>query len=203
MSASALRCLFLGDSYTAGTAVAEDQRWPARLAQLARASGTPVEAPRYIAGNGWTTQDLMNEIAAEAPPNDYDRVFLLIGVNNQFHGRPLDEFEEHYPVLLDRAIELARGRAGDVFALGIPDYSETPFAAELDTARVAAEIEAFNTTCRVAAERKQVLFLDNTLQISRLAKDNPALLVEDGLHPSAEMYRLWSESLFESLSGRF
>ena len=198
MSDEKIRCLFLGDSYTAGTPVPEELRWPAQLVHHLRRSGLNVEAPHFIAGNGWTTKDLMNALDAEHPQPEFDFVFLLIGVNNQFQGRPLSEFEHHFSILLERAIRLSRGHSEAVFVLAIPDYSVTPFAADRNPGKIGSEIDRFNEVCtRLAAERK-VRFLD-TVEISRQAGTNHALLVSDGLHPSGEMYRLWSDFVFARL----
>jgi lysophospholipase L1-like esterase len=194
-----IKCLFLGDSYTAGTAVPEELRWPVRLTALMNRSGQEVEPPRIIAGNGWTTEDLMNALDAADPAPQYDFAFLLIGVNNQFHGRPLPEFESHFDELVRRTIRLVRGRSDRVIVISVPDYSVTPFAAERDPAKIASEIDLFNDACeRIAAQRK-VRFLD-LVEISRQAATNRELLVSDGLHPSGEMYRLWSDFVFGRLS---
>lgn len=195
-----LRFLFLGDSYTAGTAVPENLRWPVQLTDRIKQSGADVDPPRLIAGNGWTTRDLMDALDAEEPAPEFDFVFLLIGVNNQFQGRPLAEFETEFDVLVGRAIQLARGRNDRVFVLAVPDYSVTPFAADRHPARISSEIDLFNKVCVKIAAQRQVEFL-STVEISRQAGTNGALLVEDGLHPSAEMYRLWSDFVFTQISG--
>jgi len=196
-----LQFLFLGDSYTAGTAVPEHLRWPIRLTDRIKLSGVDVDAPRLIAGNGWTTNDLMNALDAEKPAPEFDFVFLLIGVNNQFQERPLAQFEMEFDLLVGRAIQLARGRNDRVFVLAVPDYSVTPFAADRNPARISSEIDLFNKVCVKIAAQRQVEFLD-TVEISRQAGTNGALLVEDGLHPSEEMYRLWSDFVFTQMSGR-
>ena len=194
-----LKCLFLGDSYTAGTAVPEANRWPVRLTALMNQSGRDVAFPRIIAGNGWTTGDLLNALDADDPAPEYDYAFILIGVNNQFHGRPLTEFEKEFEVLVGRAIQYVRGHSDRVVVLSIPDYSVTPFAADRSPAKIAAEIEQFNEACERIATRRKLRFLD-LVEISRQAATNEALLVDDGLHPSAEMYRLWSDHVFTRLA---
>lgn len=196
-----IKCLFLGDSYTAGTAVPEADRWPVRLTALMNESGRNAEFPRIIAGNGWTTGDLLNALDADDPAPGYDYAFLLIGVNNQFHGRPLPEFEKEFEVLVDRAIRYVRDDSDRVVVLSIPDYSVTPFATDRNPAKIASEIEQFNEACERIATRRKLRFLD-LVEISRQAASNEALLVEDGLHPSGEMYRLWSDHVFARMGER-
>lgn len=197
-----LRCLFLGDSYTAGTAVPEKLRWPVQLTAQIRTLGRAAEAPRFIAGNGWTTEDLLTAMDEENPLPRFDLVFLMIGVNNQFHGRPFAQFQTQFRLLLDRAIGLAQGRPSQVLVLAIPDYSVTPFAADRIPAAIASDIDRYNNECRAIAKSCGVEFLD-TAEISRQAGVRKELLVADGLHPSEEMYRLWSEFIFDTIKLRF
>ena len=57
----------------------------------------------------------------------FDFVSLLIGVNNQYRGRPLDEYRSQFRALLERAIGFAGGDAGRVLVLSFPDWGATPF----------------------------------------------------------------------------
>ena len=95
--------------------------------------------------------------------------------------------------LLQRAIVYAGGRAGRVHELSIPDWGVTPFAARegRDAAQVAREIDAFNAEARGACERSGVAFVDVT-PASRGRGAEAAMLVDDGLHPSAAMYAQWA-----------
>src|SRR5439155_11440405 len=139
-----IRIPALGDSYTIGEAVRPEESWPARLAALLRVRGLRVADPTIVARTGWTTDELARGIDAAAPTGSYDIVTLLIGVNNQFHGRGASEYGEQFRALLDRAIRFAGGRGSCVIVLSIPDWGVTPFAAGRDRARIATEIDAFN-----------------------------------------------------------
>ena len=188
------RLLALGDSYTIGEDVAEDGRWPVQLAALLRGEGMAVEPPTVVARTGWTTDELSAAMddATFAPP--YDLVTLLIGVNNQYRGRPLDEYEAQFDALLLRAIELAGHRAGRVLVLSIPDWGVTPFAAKSgrDVARIGAELDAFNRSAAAISAGSGVAFVDIT-PISRDPGAQPAMIAADGLHPSAAQYALWAQ----------
>ncbi|TMN20146.1 SGNH/GDSL hydrolase family protein [Pseudoxanthomonas sp. X-1] len=192
-----LRYLALGDSYTIGEGVAASERWPVQLAHALRADGLGVDDPRIIATTGWTTDELQAAIDQAAPAPGFDLVTLLIGVNNQYRGRPLEEYLQQFQSLLEHAIALAGGRARRVVVLSIPDWGVTPFAAASgrDTARIATEIDAFNREARIACQRLQVAFVDVTT-VSRQHGAEAAMLVADGLHPSGAMYRLWMQRAF-------
>ncbi|KQQ78778.1 lysophospholipase [Xanthomonas sp. Leaf131] len=188
-----LRYLALGDSYTIGEGVAVAQRWPVQLVEGLRAYGWNVAPPQIIATTGWTTDELQAGIDTAAPQGPFDLVSLLIGVNNQYRGRSLDEYRSQFDALLQRAIGLAAGRAAHVFVLSIPDWGLTPFAHAqgADAALIAAQIDAFNSVASDLCAKRGVRFVDITAT-SRDGGDAADMLVEDGLHPSGAMYARWT-----------
>lgn len=198
-SATPCGFLALGDSYSIGEGVPEDGRWPVQLAALLRARGLAIDAPRIIATTGWTTDELDAGIdaahAADPIPTDHALVSLLIGVNNQYRGRPLDEYETQFAALLERAVGFAGGEASRVIVLAIPDWGVTPFAIQSgrDRAQIATQLDAFNLAAQRIAQARGARFVD-TAPISRARGGEVEMLAEDGLHPSAALYALWAEA---------
>ncbi len=190
----ALSFLALGDSYTIGEAVAVEGRWPHQLAAALRAQGVDLADPQTIATTGWTTDELDAGIDAAAPQGPFGFVSLLIGVNNKYRGRSLDEYRHQFEALLQRAIGFAGGDAGRVLVLSFPDWGATPFGAGSgrDLARVEIETDEFNAVAEVISTQRGVAFVDIT-DISRTHGTDPAMIAADGLHPSARMYALWAE----------
>jgi lysophospholipase L1-like esterase len=185
-----MRFLALGDSYTIGEGVADGERWPERLAALLRERGIAIGDPRIIAKTGWTTDELDAAIDEERPEGPYALVTLLIGVNNQYRGRGVDEYREQFRALLERAVGFAGGDAGRVIVVSIPDWGITPFAEDRDRAAIAAEIDAFNAAARAEAGARGARWADVTPQ-SR-TPGAAEQLVEDRLHPSAAAYEDWA-----------
>ena len=186
--------LALGDSYTIGESVEPDGRWPMQLVAALRADGVVIDDPRIIATTGWTTDELSSAIDAAAPlGDDYGLVTLLIGVNNQYRGRTLDEYAREFAVLLERAIGFAGRRADRVVVLAIPYWGVTPFAARSgrDTAATARELDAYNAAAAKLCAQRGVAFVD-IAPVSRERGAEPAMLADDGLHPSAAMYAEWA-----------
>lgn len=188
-----LRYLALGDSYTIGEGVAEDGRWPVLLARALRAEGIALEDPRIIATTGWTTDELAGAIDAAEPLGEWDFVSLLIGVNNQYRGRDLDNYRDEFSALLLRAIAFAGGRADRVLVLSIPDWGVTRFGAGSgrDLDQVSRELDAFNAAARAICALHGVVFVDIT-PVSRELGAEQAMLADDGLHPSTAMHALWA-----------
>jgi lysophospholipase L1-like esterase len=191
------RVLSLGDSYTIGEGVLPEERWPAQLAKRLRAAGVAVDDPLIIARTGWTTDELVEGIAAAKPAGPFDLVTLLIGVNNQYRGRPLAEYRAQFRDLLRMSIALAGERVGRVLVLSIPDWSATPFAAaqgEASRGQISEEIDLFNQANRAESQVAGVLYVDIT-PITRKMSAQPGWLAADGLHPSGKMYAAWVDRM--------
>ncbi|MEJ2595658.1 MAG: SGNH/GDSL hydrolase family protein [bacterium] len=185
-----IRYLALGDSYTIGQSVPESERWPLQLAANLSASGMDMAEVEIIARTGWTTSELSLGIEAEEPQGPYELVSLLIGVNNQYRRLDTAEYRLEFSELLQQSIAFAGGDTNRVFVVSIPDYSVTPFAQTLDTARIAREIDDFNAINFSETVKFGIEYI-NITPISRLARYDSTLIANDGLHPSGKMYGQW------------
>ena len=187
-----IRILALGDSYSIGTGVNEEERWPMQLAAALRMHGLHVSRPSFIAQNGWTTSGLL----AAIPLSDYEMNFglvtMLIGVNNQYQGLDIEEYDQEFNLLLKKAVAYASGNPARVIVLSIPDWGVTPFAAGFDRRQIASEIDAYNRVNRRLSNNVGVHYVDIT-PLSRQIGQKPANLADDGLHPSGKMYAAWVE----------
>ena len=67
--------------------------------------GFNFETPRIIATTGWTTDELQNAINDANINDTYDVVTLLIGVNNQYRGRDLENYKVEFNSLLQQAFQ--------------------------------------------------------------------------------------------------
>ncbi|MDQ6761011.1 MAG: SGNH/GDSL hydrolase family protein [Bacteroidota bacterium] len=186
--------LALGDSYTIGQSVDASQRFPVQTAELLKQQNINVSNPGIIAVTGWTTSNLLDALNTTPPANNYDIVTLLIGVNNQYQGRSLNEYKVEFTELLRRSVLYAGGDKAHVFVISIPDYSVTPYARGADTAKIAREIDSFNEANKAITLNEGIAYVDVT-PVSREAKNDPSLIAGDGLHPSGQQYEKWSELL--------
>jgi lysophospholipase L1-like esterase len=192
--------LALGDSYTIGESVPEDQRWPVQLADSLQNHGITIKEPKIIAKTGWTTADLIAAISDEKEElsEHYDLVSLLIGVNNQYQGLDFDQFEKEFEELLMQAISFADGDTQQVFVVSIPDYGATPFGQKRNPDQIAEQLDRYNNTARQISEQHDVTFI-NITPISKDAEDQPELTAEDNLHPSGKMYQRWVSEMLPSI----
>ena len=193
-----LTYLALGDSYTIGQGVPENERWPVLLADTLRKRGLEIEDPQIIARTGWTTAELKSGIAQAKPEGPFDLVSLLIGVNNQYRGvsrgYTLEGYRQEFEELLQMAIDFAGGDPEKVFVVSIPDYSVTPFVAQTSKQKASREIDEYNQVNLEISLSKGVSYF-NITPVSRLAQQDPELLAGDRLHPSGKMYRMWVDAM--------
>lgn len=190
-SQSKLSYLALGDSYTIGESVPVADRWPVQLAGLLNSDSTlpDFEEPVIIARTGWRTDDLIKAITAAHPPSDFDLVSLLIGVNNQYQNRPVEQYTLEFEVLLKTAIEKAGGRKDHVFVVSIPDYGFTTFGRG-NQENISKAIDQYNAIARTVCTSYDVKYYYIT-DLSRNGLSSPDLVASDGLHPSGKQYGLW------------
>jgi lysophospholipase L1-like esterase len=171
-----------------------------QLRALAQGQGVEIGEPEIIAKTGWTTGDLMAAIRAEGPPEVFDFVSLLIGVNNLYRGLSADDFKSEFRILLHDALRFARMTPQHVVVLSIPDWGATPFAEGKDRVAISAVTDSFNEICRTEALASGVHYVDVT-EISRSGLSDPSLLTTDHLHPSGKMYSLWAGTVFNTVFG--
>lgn len=187
-----MRFLALGDSYTIGQSVLEKDRWPNQLGDRLVERGYLVDEVKIVARTGWTTRDLLDALEMNPPNFDYNLVSLLIGVNNQFQGKSITQYQVEFELLLNMALSYAKNNNDQVFVLSIPDYGYTPFG--LNYPEASEEIDVFNAINRMITDKYNVTYIDVTSS-SRQALSQPELLAGDRLHPSSKMYGIWVDSI--------
>jgi lysophospholipase L1-like esterase len=190
--------LALGDSYTIGESVPAPDNFPNQTVLLLKNAGYDLKPAEILAKTGWTTDELQNNINNHSFTPPYDIVTLLIGVNNQYRGRPVDTYKPEFENLLKQAIQYAGGKADHVIVLSIPDWGVTPFANGRDRTQIAREIDEYNAANKNISENYKVYYIDIT-PWTREAATDLSLLATDGLHPSSKEYKRWSEKLADKI----
>ena len=156
-----------------------------------------IKEVKIIAQTGWTTGNLRQGIAQETTlQSKYDLVSLLIGVNNQYQGGNVADYEVEFRQLLEQAINLAGNDASRVFVVSIPDYAFTPFGNGNTT--ISQEIDDFNAANKAITAQYNIQYFDIT-PISREGLNEPNLVASDGLHPSGEQYNKWVVLMLDTI----
>lgn len=200
---SPVRFLALGDSYTIGKGVLDNERWPIQLADSLKIRGVVIDTVRIIATTGWRTDNLIQAISNQnLEKENYNLVSLLIGVNNQYQNKSIQQYIIEFPQLLDSAIKFAGGDTDRVFVVSIPDYAATPFGQDADPKQISKEIEQYNAINKIFADSYRVQYFDIT-PISKFGLFQPYLVANDGLHPSAIQYTEWVKLILQGSYSSF
>jgi len=194
--------LALGDSYTIGTSVDVIDAYPNQTFTLLKGANFKMNSIQIIAKNGWTANDLKNAIANADKKSIYHIVTILIGVNNQYQGKPIKDFEPVFLSILKSAIELTGNKPKRVFVISIPDWGITPFASGRDKKEIAKEIDAYNLICEKNAKAQGANFI-NITDAYRLDGFKTEYLAFDGLHPSRLEYTKWAIKLSQQIKNVF
>lgn len=194
--------LALGDSYTIGEGVPLLDSFPYQVLYHLRKNGWMAQAPEIVAKTGWTTSELLSAIASQPLLTDYTIVSLLIGVNNQYRGLNIGDYENEFEQLIKICIELAGNIPEHVFVLSIPDWGCTPFAKEKDAVSISRQIDGYNFLNRQITQKYKAHYLDITVSGRQVVSD-AELIATDGLHPSAKEYKKWATLLSNCITNQF
>ncbi|MBM1105697.1 SGNH/GDSL hydrolase family protein [Aurantibacter crassamenti] len=198
-SAAKLSYLALGDSYTIGESVSNNKNFPKQLEKTLESTLNSSIKTTIIARTGWRTDNLLEALETADLENSYSFVTLLIGVNNQYQDASFAQYEKEFPELLAKAIALAGNNSKRVAVVSIPDWGFTPFGENRNRQKITSEIDNYNSFAQSKAKDSQVSFVEIT-DITREGLDKPELVAKDGLHPSAEAYRLFAERIAPIIS---
>lgn len=183
------RYLALGDSYTIGESVCDSCKFPLQLAQKIKDKKPNLDIrTKVIAKTGWTTTQLKEAISMAQLEANFDKVTLLIGVNNQYQKKDFALYEKEFPELLKESIRLAKGNYKNVIVVSIPDYAFTPFGQKRPNANnISKEIAQYNLFAENYCKKQSVSFV-NITPITQQGLNDATLVAQDELHPSEKAY---------------
>lgn len=187
-----VRYVALGDSYTIGTSVDPNDRWPDQLVR--RLSATlSLRLVANLAVNGYTSGDVLAHEVPDVAGRQPDFASLLVGVNDVVRGVPERTFRATAAAILDALLrDLPPNR---VLTVGTPDYTVTPQGTAYgDPDERRAAIVRFNAVLAELAGARAVAFVD-IFDLSERAAGDRRFVADDGLHPSGAQYALWVERI--------
>ncbi|WP_412559801.1 SGNH/GDSL hydrolase family protein [Winogradskyella sp. MIT101101] len=191
------KILSLGDSYTIGESVCDSCRFPEQLKDSLIQNLTEEATIELdvVAQTGWTTTNLKSAIETVDLASEYDLATLLIGVNNQYQGKPFSLYEEEFPELVNKALEFANDDKSRIIVVSIPDYAFTPFGQNSGNPETTSEeIDMYNAFAEDYCNNNNITFI-NITDITREGLNNPDLVASDGLHPSELAYAQFVQRL--------
>jgi lysophospholipase L1-like esterase len=188
----AIRYVALGDSYTIGTNVTENERWPNQLVGRLRDS-VALDLIANLGVNGYTSSDLIEDELPRVVRLTPGFVTVLIGVNDVVQRVPQAVYSGNVAHILDTL--LAAVGPDRIVVVSTPDYTLTPQGAAFgDPAQQRAEIARFNELMQQSCAARSVRFVRIDAAANSVPGDR-SLVARDGLHPSAAQYALWVDTI--------
>jgi acyl-CoA thioesterase-1 len=193
-SGATVRYVALGDSYTIGTSVAAQERWPNQL--VARAP--QLELVANLGVNGYTSADVIEEELPRLAPLRPELVTLLIGVNDVVQGVPESTYRRNVAQILD---ELVRQVGAErVLVVTTPDYTVTPAGADYGNPAAQSQGVQRNNAINVELATARGIAAVDIYDLSLLAATDRSYVAGDGLHPSGRQYGLWVDRILPIVS---
>ena len=174
------------------------ESWPYLLREALLQQGFPMEDPHIIAKTGWTAAELEQVVNTAKLEGSYDLITLMVGVNDQYRGYPIEKLLGPYIQLLNTALNLVNGKRDRVVGISIPDWGVTPFAGDRNSHEISQIIDTFNQGLAKLCEQESIKWFDVT-ELSRELGTQTKMLVADRLHPSRTQYERWVQSLMPSV----
>lgn len=184
------KLLALGDSYTFGASVSQEDRWTNKLIEINNKDYQFVKH-QVIAKSGWTTSQLLQAIDEQKPAAEFDLVTLLIGVNNQYQNLSFGLFEKDFDQLVKKAKGFAKDSNSRLIVLSIPDWGASPFGKGTLSDGIAKKIDEYNQFIESYCAKNNVPYVEIT-SLTRTKTDEIYFAV-DRLHYSGLMHQLWAE----------
>ena len=187
-TAQPIRYVALGDSYTIGTGVAENECWPNQLVAAMR-DRVQLQLVANLAVNGYATDDVLRFELPRLADLRPEFVSLLIGVNDVVRDVSRDRYRRNVEQIFHDLLQLVpRDR---IVVVSTPDYTRTPRAADYgDPQQQRSAIRAFNDLMAQLCAERGIAFVDITT-VSDQAEIDTSLVARDQLHPSGEQYSRW------------
>jgi acyl-CoA thioesterase I len=164
-----------------------------------REKGYSIELLNNPSRTGYTTLDLIERELPVLKASNANFISLLIGVNDQVRGVDVATFRTRFISVLDK-VQATKPKAR-IVVITIPNYSLTPSGARFgNPEKVTGLLEQYNQIITEEAKKKNIPVID-IWSISQRVSETPSLTTEDGLHPSAEQYTLWTGKVLPTTEG--
>lgn len=178
----------IGDSYTIGLGVKEDERWPNVLVGHLNEKGVSVIIADNPSVSGYTVRNAIDYELPTVEKIKPDFVTVFIGANDNFAQRSAREYENDLTELLDK-LQSILDEPKNIVLVTIPDYSKAPAVNEEDNDTLTNYIKEYNKVIKGLAVKRDLKVAD-IFTISQEMTDLKDY-INDGLHPSGFGYEKW------------
>ena len=174
--------LVFGDSLSDGFMLPRDQAWPALLIPKFRAAKLDAEILN-ASQSGGTTSDGLERLGPHLR-SKIDIFVLELGINDAFHGTPVDQIRENLQEIIDR-LKRAHPRVRIIICgMQLPNYSSDHYVDEF--AKMYVDLAAKTNSSLVPYLLEGV-------------SGDPQLNLPDLIHPNAGGHKILAENVWRAL----
>lgn len=188
-----MRYVAIGDSYTIGLDVAEEDRWPNILTNHLKKEGINIHLVANPAVSGYTVKDVIEMELVEVERIKLDFVTVLIGANDNFGQKDAETYRQELRKLLDR-LQLIVTNPKNIVLITIPDYTKSPALKLYKKEDMLKLIEEYNEIIKEEGGKRDLTIADIFPISQTMISDDD--YVSDSLHPSAQGYIKWERIIF-------
>lgn len=190
-----IRYAAIGDSYTIGEGVNENERWSNILVEHLKQQEIHLEIVCNPSVTGWTTQQVIDNELPVYRNSKPDFATLLIGVNDWVQDVTPEKFRENLRFIISEMQKELKNKQ-HLLLVTIPDFSATPEGPKYSRGRdITKGLAEFNQIIKEEAAAKNLLVAD-IFEISQQVQGDATLVAADGLHPSGKEYAEWEKIIF-------
>lgn len=190
-----IRYAAIGDSYTIGEGVNENERWPNQLVKHLAEENIELEIVCNPSVTGWTTQQVIDNELPFYRESKPDFATLLIGVNDWVQDVSPEKFRENLRFIISEMLKELKNKQNLVLVT-IPDFSCTPEGPKYSRGRdISKGLAGFNEIIQEEAASNNLKVAD-IFEVSKKVKGDASFVAGDGLHPSGKEYAAWEEIIF-------
>ena len=174
--------LVFGDSLSDGFMLNRSEAYPALLAKKLHAAGLNFSVTNASASGGTTDGGL-----ERLPPrlkHKIDILILELGINDVFHGLPVDQIQKNLQEIIDKVKERNPSARVVIAGLQLPDYRADDY------------VSAFGKMFVDLATKNRAALVPYLLQG---VGGNPSLNLADGIHPNAAGQKILAENVWRVL----
>ncbi|MBI2611757.1 SGNH/GDSL hydrolase family protein [Candidatus Gottesmanbacteria bacterium] len=190
-----IRYISLGDSYTSGEGVQQEETYPSLLTSHLRNKGLNIKLIANLAVSGFTTKDVLNIELPQYEKLNPTFATLLIGANDINHSEINKDLYRQRLMKIINNMQDHLPKKNRILLLTIPNFSITPYAKILEMGKeLLQKIEEFNNIIKEIGNIKNLTVID-IFPLSKEMGTDSSLIVDD-IHPSEKEYKLWEEIIF-------
>lgn len=183
----------LGDSYTVGAGVQEEERWPNILTKHLNDAGIQTTLVANPAVSGYTVRNTIELELDEVKSNKPDFITLLIGANDSFGQIDTATYQKELRELLDK-LQTLMVNPKHIVLVTIPDYTISLAFAQYEKRETRNLIKEYNEIIKSEGKTRGLPVAD-IFPVSE-SMTTTADYVSDGLHPSSQGIAKWEKAIF-------